>query len=102
MSKKESWKVTIETRGQAGSVNYREGSNSAKFNWEFGAHDIIAFVWGPLPENWDNAYPWAIGRRREIMHRIADEVIKQRAAICWADFEYKRTNIKIRKQSTEQ
>ena len=92
------WKVTIETRGQAGTVNYIEGSKSLSFDWEFGGREIIALLWGPAPSDWDNKFPWAAGRREEIMRRVADEVIKQRAQTCWADYNYERTFIRIRKQ----
>ena len=102
MSKEKTWQVTIVTKGQAGLVYYIEESNSARFEWEYGAYDIIAFVWGTLSENWDSTYPWAIGRRQDIMRRVAEEVIKQRARNCWADFDYDHTNIKIRKHTTTQ
>ncbi len=97
MPKDKPWKVTIETRGQCGFVHYTEGSQSVRFDWEYGGHDIIGLVWGPEPAYWDSKYPWAIGRRKEIMRRIAAEVIKQRAPSCWAKLDFDRTYITIRK-----
>ena len=98
MSKESQWKVTIETRGQAGIINYTEEKNIIKFNWEFGAHDIIAFIWKYDSEQRDKSYPWAVGRKKEILKRVAEEVIKQRAQNCRAEIEYERTTIKIVKQ----
>ena len=94
------WTVKIVSRGQAGTVHYIEGIQSMKFDWEFGGHDIIALVWGPEASLWNRKYPWATGRRKEIMRRVADEVIKQKAQNCWADIDYEHTYIKIKKQDT--
>ena len=87
MSREKLYKVIIETRGQAGAIIYTEASDSLRCDWEYGAYDIIAIVWATLPVDWDSTYPWAKGRKQEIIRRIADEVIKQNAPNCWVEYQ---------------
>src|SRR5215468_4041512 len=70
------WSVEIEDGGRAGSIIYREGANEIISDWEFGADDVIAII--TTPPDW-STLPWAEQRRKEIMERIAHEVIRQKA-----------------------
>jgi len=90
------WSVDIETRGRDGTVHYSEGPNRVRFYWEFGgAPRIVAIISGVRPGEWDESVPWAKGRRVEIMHRIAEGVIRQKAPGCTAEYFEDRTVIHI-------
>ena len=95
MSNETDWKVVIESRGNCGKVNYFEGTECIRFDWEFGARHILAFVRGPAQPYWDRQHPWAIDRRQEIMQRVAQEVIRQQASTCSAEFDYDNTLITV-------
>jgi hypothetical protein len=92
----ENWLVEIETRGRDGYVYYFEGVNQVRFYWEFGGPPrIIAIITGAGPDEWDESLPWAKGRRPEIMRRIAEAVIRQKAPGCTPEYFYDRTVIHI-------
>ena len=81
------WLVSITSgKGPCGGVTYHEGAATISFPWEFvsGGDSIVyidlSFV------NWSN-YPWAIERRTEILQRVAQEVIRQKAPNCIAEFK---------------
>ena len=97
MTKDKNWKVIIESKGRAGFIYYHEGAKTIKLDWEFGAYDVLAIIWGPESTLWDRFHPWAKGRKKEILRRMADEVIKQQAPHHWADIDFERTLITIRK-----
>ncbi len=86
-------KVNIITKGRYGSIQYIEGSlfkkNTCEFYWEFGGADTIAIIWFPKSDTeWDKKYPWAAGRRMEIVKYMAEEVRKQQApssTLKWED-----------------
>ena len=86
-------KVKIITKGRSGTIQYIEGSlfkkNTAEFYWEFGGADTIAIIWFPKNDaEWDKKYPWAVGRRMEIVKYMAEEVRKQQApssTLKWED-----------------
>jgi hypothetical protein len=79
------WEVTIETHGPGGIIHYTEGGHSARFFWEFGAGDVVAIISEPVPGGWDESYPWAAGRLGEVLQRVAQETIRQKAPHCTAD-----------------
>ena len=92
----ENWSVDIETRGRDGAVYYSEGLNRVRFYWEFGGTPrILAIISGPRPDEWDDSSPWARGRRAEIMRRIAEDVIRQKAPGCAPEYIDDRTVIHI-------
>jgi hypothetical protein len=92
----EKWSVEIKTNGPSGYATYIEGQNRISFDWEFGgAPKTVTTIWGPRPNKWDELVPWAKGRRIEIMHRIAEEAIKQKARHCVAEYVYDETVINI-------
>jgi hypothetical protein len=68
-------------------VHYREGSNVLRLDWEFGGGKAVAVVWGPHPDRWDGAYPFAFGRHAQILQRVAQEVVRQKAPSCVAYFD---------------
>lgn len=84
-------KVNFITKGRSGTVQYIEGSlfkkNTCEFYWEFGGPDMIATIWFPKDDAaWDEQYPWAAGRRMEIVKSMAEQVrIKQapKSALKW-------------------
>jgi len=68
------WSVEIR-RGLTGKAVYREGANRLDVGISIGATpDIILFVGGPPPQEWDAKVPWAAGRRYEVMGRIGEAV----------------------------
>ena len=77
-------KVNFITQGRSGKVQYIEGSlfkkNTCEFYWEFGGADTIAIIWFPKDDAaWDAKYPWAVGRRMEIVKDMAEQVRKKQA-----------------------
>lgn len=77
-------KVNFITQGCSGKVQYIEGSffkkNTCEFYWEFGGAGTIAIIWFPKTDaEWDKKYPWAAGRRMDIVKDMAEEVRKKQA-----------------------
>jgi hypothetical protein len=86
-------KINIITKGHSGTIQYIEGSLFSKktyeFYWEFGGGDTVAIIWFPkVDSEWDAQYPWALGRRMEILRDMAEQVRKKQApssALKWED-----------------
>ena len=78
-SKTRDWSVGIEETGRNGSVTYRDAAGSLSFYWEFGGGDTVATLEVGTESEWRSRPPWAAARRTEILRRIADEVIRQKA-----------------------
>jgi len=76
------WTVTIEAKGRCGLIHYCEADNSALFDWEFGASRVVVFIWPRDANRWDEEYPWARGRKIEIMEKVARDVCRQKAPTC--------------------
>ena len=77
-------KVNIIEPGRYGKIQYIEGSffkkNTCEFNWEFGGGDVVAIITFPKTDaEWDKQYPWATGRRMEIVKDMAEQVRKKQA-----------------------
>ncbi len=77
-------KVNIITQGRSGKVQYIEGSlfkkYTCEFYWEFGGADTFAIIWFPNSDaEWDTKYPWAAGRRMEVVKDMAEQVRKKQA-----------------------
>ena len=92
-----SGRVRINTPySRAGTVEYSEDGNTCRFSWELlGDDKVIACVWFPSEEKWDAAYPWAAGRRMEIMKEVAEVVRDKRAPkakIAWKDTMFELVN----------
>ena len=86
-------KINIITKGPSGTIQYIEGSffkkNTCEFYWEFGGADTVAMIWFPKEDGeWDKKYPWAAGRRMEIVKDMAEQVRKKQApssTLKWED-----------------
>ncbi len=74
-------RIEIEDHGQCGLAHYREDANHAVFDWEIGG-SVVALVWARDSDTWAVSHPWAAGRDREILIRVAEELTRQRAPGC--------------------
>jgi hypothetical protein len=81
MANQAQWHVTIKQVAQYGTIHYFEVDQSAeiKFSWEFGGGSVIVMIFSPPEVSWDKNYPWAAGRRQQIIERVAQETVRQRA-----------------------
>ncbi|MBK9008370.1 MAG: hypothetical protein IPM31_15410 [Anaerolineae bacterium] len=75
-------KVKMIAKGRSGTIQYIEGSlfnkRTCEFYWEFGGPGTFAIIWFPNTDaEWDKAYPWAAGRRMEIVKEMAEQIRKQ-------------------------
>jgi hypothetical protein len=96
----DNWKVEIQNSGKSGNIFYEEGSQCFDFYWEFGgAPGIVLIIWSPEPSDWDEKIPWASGRRDEILNRVAQEVIRQRAPNCVPDIHTRSGVFYIREKN---
>ena len=73
------WRVEIEEHGRSGLIRYLEPGAVAEFHWEFGGDGVVAVI-RPV-----DAARWA-GERR-VLHRVAAEVIRQKAPACTAEYQ---------------
>lgn len=86
-------KINIITEGRSGKIQYIEGSlfkkNTCEFYWEFGGGDVVAVISFPKNDSdWDKQYPWAAGRRMQIVKDVAERVRRQKSpssALRWED-----------------
>lgn len=92
----EQWSVEVVQSGRSGSVKYHEPSSCISFYWEFGGDDTVAIIWTGDFAAWTSRYPWAVERRREILERVAHEVVRQKAPTCRADIDDRNGYIYIR------
>jgi hypothetical protein len=91
-------KVTVEGRGRSGDVVYEEGTNVARFYFEFGGEDDLLFIISlPRPDRWDEQLPWAKGRRDEIVSYVGAEVVRREARGYHAEIDEADSAILIRK-----
>jgi hypothetical protein len=77
-------------------VQYGEGQHTISGYWEFGGNDVVAIVSMGARDEWQKAHGWAMERRAEILHIIADEVIRQRAPSCRDEIDEERGDILLR------
>jgi hypothetical protein len=87
--------VEIATSGRGGSIFYREGENTAAFDWEFGASPAIALIFGPTAQTWDRQHPWAAGRQAEIYDLVGAEAVRQKAAEARFDVDLESGTISV-------
>lgn len=86
-------KINIITKGRSGTIQYIEGSlfkkNTCEFYWEFGGGDTVAIISFPKDDaEWNKKYPWAAGRRIEVVKDMAEQVRKKQApssTLKWED-----------------
>jgi hypothetical protein len=69
------YNVEVRTMGRGGTVEYSEGSHSVTFDWEGAARPAKVVITGVPPQDWDTKLPWAVGRRAEVMTRVAEAFI---------------------------
>jgi hypothetical protein len=89
------WTVEFESRGRAGNIHYTEGSNVITFYYEFGG-TVVAIIWPPEKQVWDRKFPWAVGRRNEIIERVIQETLRQQAPGCIAEEDEQGNAINIK------
>ena len=92
----EEWRVEMPLGGRHGYIGYFEGARTALFFWEFGGGVVVAIIHIGSPADWNRLYPWAADRRPEILQRVIQEVIRQRAPNCKADIDGKNGHIFFR------
>jgi hypothetical protein len=90
------WRVETPTGGRDGYLGYYEGSNVASFYWELGGGNVLVIIHVGQSSAWSSRFPWAASRQREILERVAHEVIRQRAPACKADIDERAGYIYIR------
>jgi len=71
--------VKIIKNGRVGKIQYLESGKVCEFDWEFGGGDVLVTIWFPAEEQWNTLYPWARGRRKEIVTTVAEEARKKEA-----------------------
>jgi hypothetical protein len=81
------WRVEMPMGGRDGYIGYYEGPHAASFYWEFGGDDVVVILHIGQPSGWSRQHPWAADRQREILERVTQEVIRQRAPTCKADID---------------
>jgi hypothetical protein len=70
----EGWDLRVERKGRGGPIVYLEGTNRIDFDFELGDAGTI---YCPPSADWDQRFPWAAGRRLEIMKRVAAEFVRR-------------------------
>lgn len=66
--------------GRDGYISYYEGTSATSFYWEFGGGDVVAILHTGLSSPWSR-------QQREILERVIQEVVRQRAPTCKADID---------------
>jgi hypothetical protein len=90
--------IKIEQMGPSGSVQYIEDESQkhfCSFFFEFGGGKTVAIVSIPSEERWDTAFPWAAGRRKEILTFVAEELKRTqapRSTIVWQGESFSLVN----------
>jgi hypothetical protein len=92
------WRVEMPIGGRDGYIGYYEGSHAVSFYWEFGGGAVVPIIHIGQPSAWSQKNPWAADRQREILERVVEEVIRQRAPTCKADVDESGGCIYFREQ----
>ena len=91
-------KINIIQIGPSGTVQYIEGwlkKNICEFYYEFGGGETVAIITVPAEDKWDATYPWASGRRKDILTFVAEEVRRTQASsstIVWEEKAFRLVN----------
>ena len=93
------WSVIVAQGGRGGTVHYREADGCIPMSWEFGGNDVVAIIYFEKDAIWRGQYPWAAGRRSEIVRRVADEMVRQKAPRCEAEIDEQSGWINLRQDS---
>ena len=70
----EGWDLRIDHSGRSSPIVYLEGTNRMEFDFELGDAGTI---FCPSSTDWDQRFPWAAGRRREIIERVGAEFVRR-------------------------
>src|SRR5580658_1383794 len=95
----DNWSLECKPFGQHGYFFYHESSREIPFYWEYGGGDTVVIVRIEKPADFDSGYPWAVARKREILERVAQELIRQQAPYCSAEVDHKNLCIYVRTQN---
>ena len=94
----QSWSLECKPFGQCGYVFYHEGSHELPLYWEYGGGDTVVIVRVEEPEKFGVRFPWAVGRQRLILERIAQELVRQQAPGSRTEIDESELAIYIREQ----
>jgi hypothetical protein len=94
----EDWGVECKPSGQHGYVFYHEGAHELPLYWEYGGGDVIVIVRFDEPDKFALGYPWAVKRKREILERVAGELIRQQAPGCRSEIDEESLCIYVREK----
>src|SRR5262245_38971921 len=86
-SSTQDWSVECKPSGRDGYIFYHEGSHELPFYWEYGGGNVVVIVRFDEPDRFAARYPWAAERRREILERLAQELIRRQATNCTAEID---------------
>ena len=92
------WSVECKPFGQHGYFFYHERSRELPFYWEYGGGDVVVIIRFEEPAKFSLRYPWAVEHKREILGRVAQEVIRQQAPTCRADIDEQGLCIYVREK----
>ena len=95
---RENWSLECKPVGQTGYFFYHEDARELPLYWEYGGGDTAVIVRVDDPSMFSLRFPWAVGREREILERVAHELIRQQAPTCRADIDEKNFCIYVREQ----
>jgi len=87
--------------GRDGYIGYYEGTQAASFYLEFGGGDVVVLIHVGEPSAWTKQFPWAADRREEILKRVVQETLRQRAPTCKADIDPKGSYIYLREEKQD-
>lgn len=72
--------VRITMHGRAAVIHYAEDAGSYDFDGEFGGGSVLFVIYAPRDDGeWERRLPWAAGRRKEVLERLARCVIRQKS-----------------------
>ena len=92
------WQVKIVEKGRYGQIEYVEDGQICRCDWELGGGDTLAILLVPAPDDWNANYPWAKGRRQEVLNRVVSEVRRQRAPSASIEWDEARNCIYLKER----
>lgn len=89
------YSVTTVGSSRGGDVVYREGEREVRFGWKdlAGRGPYVCSIYVPDEMRWPEVVPWAIGRREDILERVAREMKRQRCPGCRVEFGPDRIDV---------
>ena len=81
------WSVEFQHGARSGQLGYIEGSRAISIEWELGGDDVVLIFYVGRLSDWNRMYPWAAGRRQEILERVGGEVIRRSAPGCRVEID---------------